>query len=255
MYTDPETRMRVTGPITFLSKADATSWLAAAETDLRRGDDLDPTGRSMTLSDYADEWLTSKASLRPRTLELYEYLLRVHIKPALGHLPIARISSATVRKWNSELRSGSLSETSAAKAYRLLRQIRQAAVDDRLLRENPCQIKGAAAERITERRIPTLDEVGRLADVIDPRFRAMVLLAAYAGLRKGECFGLARRHLDLAGDPPKLHVERARVDTAERVDVDSRKFEALVESTDDLSLGLHERLARLDRALSMWRAT
>ena len=206
--------MRVTGPTTFLTKAAASSWLAAAETDLRRGEDLDPTGRSMTFGEFADEWLASKASLRPKTIELYDYLLRVHIKPSLGEIRLARLTRATVRNWNAELRSGSLSETSASKAYRLLRQICQSAVDERLLSENPCQIKGAAVEKSAERRIPTLEEVERLADAIDPRFRAMVLLAAYAGLRKGECFGLARRHLDLAGDPPTVRVERTRSEIA-----------------------------------------
>ena len=42
----------------------------------------------------------------------------------------------------------------------------------------------------------------------------MVLLAAYAGLRKGECFGLARRHLDLRTKPPTVTVERTRIETA-----------------------------------------
>ncbi len=214
MYTHPVTRARITGPTTFLAKADAASWLAAAETDLRRGQDLDPTGQSTTFAAYAENWLASKASLRPRTRELYGYLLRVHINPTLGDLPFARITRATVRSWNADLRAGSLSETSAAKAYRLLRQICQAAVEDRLVRENPCRIKGAATERSAERRIPTLDEVSRLANTIDPRFRAMVLLAAYAGLRKGECFGLARRHLELTTDPPTVQIERARVESS-----------------------------------------
>ena len=97
-------------------------------------------------------------------------------------------------------------------AYRLLRQILQAAVDDRLIRENPCRIKGPATSQ--ERRVPTLEEVGRLADAIEPRYRAMVLLAAFAGLRRGECYGLARRHLDLDADPPTVTIERAVADTA-----------------------------------------
>lgn len=136
-----------------------------------------------------------------------------HIAPTFADLLLTRITAATVREWNSSIRAGTISETTAAKAYRLLRQIMQSAVDDRLIRENPCRIKGAAVEHSTGRQIPTLDEVHQLADAIDPRYRAMVITAAFAGLRKGECFGLARRHLLLDATPPRLSVERARTAT------------------------------------------
>jgi integrase len=216
MYTHPETRQRITGQTTFASKADAARWLSATETetDLHRGDGLDPTDRSVTLATYADEWLATKTALRPRTQEVYAYLLRVHIAPALGHHQLNRLTGATVRGWHAELRSGSLSDASAAKAYRLLRQICQSAVDDKLMRESPCRIKGAGSDRSRQRQVPTLDEVDRLANAVEPRYRGMVLLAAHAGLRKGECFGLARRHLELAAKPPTVTVERARIETA-----------------------------------------
>ena len=41
----------------------------------------------------------------------------------------------------------------------------------------------------------------------------MVLLAAFAGLRRGECLGLARRHLDLSATPPTVTVEQSLVHT------------------------------------------
>ena len=52
------------------------------------------------------------------------------------------------------------------------------------------------------------DAVARLADAIDPRYRAFVLLGAYGGLRSGELFALRRERLDLV---------RGRVDVAETV--------------------------------------
>ena len=216
LYTHPETGKRVTGPTTFTTKADGTRWLSTVEADLHRGDDLDPARRSARLGPLARSWLAAKTDLRPHTIELYSYLLDSHILPQLGEVPIGRITTATVRDWNASIRSGTISDTTAAKAYRLLRQIMQAAVDDRLIRDNPCRLKGAATEHSRERQIPSLDEVTRLADAIAPRFRCMVLLAAFAGLRKGECLGLARRHLDLDGEPPTVTVERSLVQTTTR---------------------------------------
>ena len=50
-------------------------------------------------------------------------------------------------------------------------------------------------ERSAERSTPTIDEAVRLAEVVKPEYRLMVLLGAVAGLRRGECFALRRRDL------------------------------------------------------------
>jgi len=183
------------------------------ESSLQRGNALDRAGRTKTLRDYSDVWMAGKSALRPKTRELYRYLLNHHILPSLGKANLTVISAGTVREWNSRLRSGAISDATAAKAYRLLRQILQAAVDDRLIAENPCRIKGASIERAAERKIPTVEEVYRLADAIDGQFRAMVLLAAFAGLRRGECLGLTAGHLDLEGTPPTVTIEQSLVRT------------------------------------------
>jgi integrase len=95
-----------------------------------------------------------------------------------------------------------------AKAYRLLRTILNAAVEDGLLIRNPCTIKGAGVERSPERPIATIEQVYLLADAIEPRYRAMVLLATFCGLRLGELLALRRDRVDLEG---------ARVTVAEQV--------------------------------------
>jgi integrase len=212
-YLDPITRGRVPGESTFATKADANRWLSAAELSLQRGNALDRTGRTRTLRDYSTTWMAGKTALRPKTRELYTYLLNRHILSALGQANLTAIAPGTIRDWNAQLRSGTIADATAAKAYRLLRQILQAAVEDRLIAENPCRIKGAAAERSSERSIPSVDDVFRLADAIDPRFRAMVFLAAFGGLRRGECLGLTPGHLDLTSAPPTVTIEQSLVHT------------------------------------------
>ena len=41
------------------------------------------------------------------------------------------------------------------------------------------------------------DQIRSLADAIDPRFRALILMAGFTGLRWGELVGLRAEHLDL----------------------------------------------------------
>ena len=45
-------------------------------------------------------------------------------------------------------------------------------------------------------RFLTPEQVADLADSIDPRYQAAVLLGAYGGLRAGELFGLRARNVD-----------------------------------------------------------
>jgi hypothetical protein len=73
-----------------------------------------------------------------------------------------------------------------AKAYRLLKAILNTAVDDGLIRRNPCRIKGAGQEKSAERPVLTVPQVYALAGATDERYRVLVLLAAFTSLRWGE---------------------------------------------------------------------
>jgi integrase len=167
---------------------------------------IDPEAGAVILGDYAAQWLTLKPTLRPRTFELYEYLLRVHLLPELGELSLKQITSARVRTWYARLLQGGVSRSMAAKAYRLLRSILATAFEDELLARNPCVLRGAGSERAAERPVASVAMVAALADAIDDRYRAMVLLAVWAGLRFGEAAGLERRDVDL--DDQTVRIER-----------------------------------------------
>jgi integrase len=194
-YTHPVSRERVLPGKSFATKADALRWLAEAEVDLDRGQLLDPSGAKQTFESYATSWLDGRNDLRPKTLDLYDYLLRLYLLPDLGNIVLSKIDSSTVRRWHGHVSAGTQSSVTTAKAYRLLRQILEAAVDDMFLRSNPCTLKNVAVERSAERSTPTVDEAIRLVEAVKPEYRLMVLLAAVAGLRRGECFALRRRDL------------------------------------------------------------
>ena len=66
---------------------------------------------------------------------------------------------ARVRRWRKKLLDLGVSEVTAAKAYRLLRAIFHTALDDGLIRRNPCRIKGAGRENSPERPVLTVAQV------------------------------------------------------------------------------------------------
>jgi integrase len=183
---------------TFKSKAEADRAVALAVSAQTRGAWVDPALATITLATYAERWFEERPQLRPRTVELYEGLLRLHILPSLGRIELGRLNSSLVRRWHANLLAGEKPGASTvAKAYRLLHAILDTAIADGLLATNPCAIKGAGVERAKERPVITVAQVWALAEAIEPRFKLMVLLAGFMGLRKGELFGLTRERVDL----------------------------------------------------------
>jgi len=182
---------------TFDTKRQAEDF--AAKQRIRRAEAkwIDASGARIPLRQYAASWFETRADLRPRTRDTYEALLRLHILPHLGDRPLEQITVPLVRVWHGEL-IRTKSQNLAAKAYRLLGVILRTAVEDGLISKSPCSIRGAGIERSPERPIATIEQVFDLADAIAPRYRLTVLLACFAGLRKGEILALRRDRVDLA---------------------------------------------------------
>lgn len=85
-------------PSTFATEIEAEQLLATVEADLRRGSWFDTTAGEIRRDAYAPRWIRERpVELQPRTLEIYEGLLRNHIYPAFGGTHLSKITSAGVR--------------------------------------------------------------------------------------------------------------------------------------------------------------
>ena len=184
-------------PRTFDSKTSAERWLTLTEAEIIGGDWIDPDAGRVLYGKYASDWIEERPGLRPKTAELYRYLLRRHLGPAFDARPVAEIREPHVRRWRKDLLDAGVSPVTVAKAYRLLKAIFNTAVDDGLIRRNPCRIKGAGLEKSAERPVLTVSQVYALADAADERYRALVLLAAFSSLRWGELAALRRSDIDI----------------------------------------------------------
>jgi hypothetical protein len=154
------------------------------EADLHRGAWTDPKLGRITLAEWARRWQATTTNLRPTTRDLYAYLLRRFLLPTFGKAALSSIDVLAVRAWLAQLQDQGVSASTRAKAYRLLSRVLGAAVEAGYLVRNPCAIKGAGQERAPEMRFATVAQVAVLADAIGPRYRALVLVAAYGGLRR-----------------------------------------------------------------------
>ena len=87
--------------------------------------------------------------------------------------------------------------TVASHAYTLVRAVLNRAFEDGFIPANPARIRGAATAPHHERLPLTPAQVHALANAVPHRYRAAVLLAAWAGLRPGELFALRPQDLNL----------------------------------------------------------
>lgn len=203
-------------PETFRTKRDADDWLAERQAELRSGDWSDPDAGRIDFGSYAATWIAER-SIGASTADLYRSLLRNHLHPTFGRVAVADITSARVRAWRVARLESSVGPSTVAKSYALLRAVLMTAVDDRLIRRNPCRVKGASTAATPERPTATVQEVYEIAEVIQPRYRALVLLAAFSGLRWGELVGLRRRDLDLGAGTLRVRRNIAELHNGERL--------------------------------------
>lgn len=108
-----------------------------------------------------------------------------HINPTVGRVPVCNLTPESVRAWHASL--GADHGRINSHAYALLHAILATAVADGLISANPCTIPRATkSPRRREPTVLTVAEIGHLAEKIEPkRFRALILVAAWCGLRWG----------------------------------------------------------------------
>jgi len=198
MYYGPD-GLRHTAPTTFQTQQDARGWLSLQQADIIRekwSPPKAPKAQAMTLREYAETWLVHR-TLKPRTREHYDQLLRSLILPKLGDVSLPSLTPTVVRTWHAEMNTKT--PTMRAHAYSLLRTITRTAVAEDLIAASPCTVPGAgSSKRVHKVKPATLPEIGALVEAMPSRYRVMTLLAAWCGLIFGELAELRRKDIDTA---------------------------------------------------------
>jgi integrase len=182
-----ETKMRL---------VDAERRKAEIEVALAGGTWRDPRRGVMRLHEWAELWLPTRHDLRPTTWARLETTMQKQVLPRFGNAPLRAITNGGIRQWVSDLLSSGLSAATTRKAVFALRQCLDAAIADNRLQFNSAIAVPLPTERQKSPRYLSQSEVERLVDEMPPRYCALVLVGAYAGLRWGEAAGLRRRDID-----------------------------------------------------------
>ncbi len=239
-YRDPFGAQRTK---TFERKSEATAFLAAAHTQIQRGEWRDPRLGRILFSDWADEYLLGAVHKRSTTLAQDRQRLRLHILPAFGRLPLAAITPLDVRRFVEELNT-KMAPSSVRTVYGTLRAILTAAVEADLLTVSPCRGVKLPAKRPTEKRVLTVTELHRLANAIAEPYRPMVYLAAVGSLRWEEVAGLRVGRLNFMSRTPSLAVVETYTEVGGFQDVKSPAGRRVIHLPPFLVDMLAEHLAR-----------
>jgi integrase len=198
----------------------AAAWIQRTRRELVAGTYVDQvvqnpeTGKPLapTFAEYAAKWVAER-NLRPRTRA--EYVKMLPGFKALNNHRVDVITREQVKAWYSRFRAPAVAKKHH---YELLRAIFNGVVDDEWRETSPVRIKGAA--KVIKRPagdLPTPLQIHELADAMPtPKYRTMVLISAWCGLRFGETTELRAKDIVLGDDGLPLVVKVRRAVT--RVD-------------------------------------
>lgn len=172
-----------------------------------------------TVEAFLGEWLTAtKMTLRGKTYEGYESVVRLHIVPTLGSVPVTTLTPADLDALYAAKIDAGLARSTVSKIHRVLRVALAWGVKRKIVpgnvavdAESPSIPKGNA------RTLTPVQVVSFLAAARGDSLEALYVLALTTGMRKGELLALKWEHVDLVAGTVRV------VQTAQRTKAEGLK--------------------------------
>jgi integrase len=182
----------------FSKLSDARKVLKQFEADKVKGTLLKP--KATTLKEWLESWMENniKPYKEETTVHGYENIINKHIIPALGKMPIQKLSAQQIQKYYTTLLTEKhLLPSTVKKHHELLKTALNVAVKQDVLIKNPVDKVDAPKNTNREAKCYTTDELNMLLDLVkNDRLEIVVYLAAFAGLRREEISGLKWENVD-----------------------------------------------------------
>jgi integrase len=201
---------------TFARKKDADDYQATVKVDVRKGTHTAPS-KSPTVEEAAARWLAEvdARNVERATTKQYKEHVNLHILPLIGRTRLSTITPERVEAFRDEL----LARLSRPLARKVLTSFKSLV---KVSRYSHVAVGVAIKKEKRKRRLepgrnfPEAAEINRLliAASSDLKRRALLLIAAFAGLRASELRGLRWRDIDL--NAAELHV-RQRADRYNKI--------------------------------------
>jgi len=158
------------------------------------------TGPQQKVGQFLSHWLEDvhKQSIRPRTYERYEEIVRLHLVPEIGHHHIQKLSPQNLQAFYKKKLEDGLSATTVISFHNLLHKALETAVRGNLLARNPCDLVSPPRRKHFEIQPLSIQQIRQfLAVTRGHRQEALFILALATGMRRGELLGLKWQDIDL----------------------------------------------------------
>ncbi|MDR5710406.1 MAG: helix-turn-helix domain-containing protein [Armatimonadota bacterium] len=189
--SDPRTgrRVRVWRTVKGTRK-EAERLLARLLHEAAQGAMVDP-GRC-TVEEWLRAWLDLKRpAVFVKTYERYEEVVRLHVVPALGRIPLHRLHPHHVQRLYADLLGAGKHPRTVLHVHRVLHTALEAGVKQQVVGRNVCDAVEPPRVPVQELRVPSEEEVFSLLDASrGTRLYLPVLLGTLCGLRRGEVLAL-----------------------------------------------------------------
>lgn len=165
---------------------------------------------NITFSDFIDRYMSDVAAhtLRPKTIESYASLIRIHIKPALGELKLNAIRPDQLQGLYSLKLNQGLSKRTVQYIHSIVHKILDQAMKWGLVARNVADMVSAPSPGKKAPQTLTAPQVKRLLEVVKgDRLYPLYVLAVTTGMREGELLGLRWEDVDLGKGV--IHVRQA----------------------------------------------
>jgi integrase len=179
------------------TRQEAARRLAEALRDRDRG--LPIVGERQTVAQFLTSWLNIvKPTVGVGTWKWYEEIVRLHLIPTFGTVPIGKLSPQQVQSLYANKLDAGLSTTTVRHIHAVLHRALETAVSLDLVARNVSERAKAPRMQRHEMEALTPEQSRALLDAVavDP-LEALYVLAITTGMRQGELLGLKWRDVDL----------------------------------------------------------
>jgi integrase len=159
----------------------------------------DPAKARTLLGEYVTtKWWPAWKDQHPASEYGTRKKVEKRILSTFGDIPLGELDPSTIGRWKAAMVAEGLTPRTVNTYLALLGTILNAAVDDDYLARSPLLRKSGAGRTAATRNQPVprrevwllREQLDRLVEAIDPRYRALVLVAALTGMRWGELIAL-----------------------------------------------------------------
>ena len=167
-----------------------------------------------TVAAYLSRWLDASAAqrVRPRTLAGYRLIADKHLIPAVGRVPLAKLTPAQVQAMlNAHAAAGAKPQTVRNVHAVLRRALTQALRWGAVARNVATLVDLPRVDRQEVRGLSPADAKDVLAAVAGDRIEPLVLLTLSTGLRQGEALALRWQDVDLEAGTVRVRFSLQRM--------------------------------------------